>query len=202
METLVIQYISEFTYIGIFALLILSVFGFPFPEDAVLLVSGVLVSHGLIGLPATLAVAYTAALTGDLILYYAGLRYGPMVIMHRRFGKILTTKRLGRINRWFGKWGGLTIFFGRYVVGVRAQVLLCSGVLRMPVARMLLYDGLSALIGVPCVIMLGYYFNGNLPLIRAKLSHIQIYSTLALLLLALIAWVYYIYKKIHSEELP
>lgn len=40
------QVIERFTYIGIFCLLILGGAGFPFPEDAVLIMSGALISHG------------------------------------------------------------------------------------------------------------------------------------------------------------
>ncbi len=200
MDACVMHYMAEFTYLGIFAFLILSVFGFPFPEDAVLLVSGVLVSRGLIDMTAALVAAYAGAIAGDFILYYAGLKYGGRILAHRRFGKILTRKRLDRIGSWLDRWGGLAVFIGRYLVGVRAQVLLCSGVFRVSAARVIIFDGLSALIGVPLVLMLGYLFGNNLPYIREQLASIQTYLTLGALFLALTYCVYYIYNKRHSDK--
>jgi len=40
--------IQHFTYIGIFCLLILGGLGSPLPEDGVLIMSGLLIAHGVI----------------------------------------------------------------------------------------------------------------------------------------------------------
>jgi membrane protein DedA with SNARE-associated domain len=40
-------FLEHFPYLGIFALLILGGIGLPFPEDATLLLSGFLISHGV-----------------------------------------------------------------------------------------------------------------------------------------------------------
>lgn len=170
MEAFVLNYIAEFTYIGIFAFLMLTVFGFPFPEDAVLLAGGVVVSRGVIELAPTLVISYTGVLIGDMLLYYIGRRYGRKLVSHRRFGRVLTRQRLRRVRGWFRRWGNPLVFFGRHLVGVRAQIFLCSGIFKLHPGRVLAYDSASALIGVPLMIGLGYIFGHNLPYIRGKIG--------------------------------
>jgi len=179
MEAFVLNYISEFTYIGIFTFLMLTVFGFPFPEDAVLLVGGVVVSKGITHPFPTLAIALFGVIAGDMILYYIGRRYGRRLVSHRRLGRVLTKKRLRRARRWFKRWGNPLVFFGRHLVGVRAQIFLCSGVFKLHPGRVLAYDAASAAIGVPLMIGLGYVFGNNLPYIKEKVLAAHWVVTLA-----------------------
>lgn len=194
MEAFVLTYITQFTYIGIFAFLMLTVFGFPFPEDAVLLVGGVVVSQGVISLAPTLVISYTGVVIGDMLLYYIGRKYGRRLVSHRRFGRVLTRQRLIRARGWFRKWGNPLVFFGRHLVGVRAQIFLCSGVFRLHPGRVLAYDSASALIGVPLMIGLGYLFGHNLPYLREKVTAGHWALTIAIFTLAA-AWLGYSYYR-------
>jgi membrane protein DedA with SNARE-associated domain len=173
----------------------LTVFGFPFPEDAVLLASGAVVSQGVTHIVPTLSIAYFGVVAGDLILYYIGRRYGRRLVMHSRFGKVLTRERLKRAKGWFHRWGDSLVFFGRHLVGVRAQIFLCAGVFKLSARRVLVYDSLSAFIGVPLMVGLGYFFGKNLPALykKAAFSH---WAFTACLLFFAAAWLgYYIFKK-------
>jgi membrane protein DedA with SNARE-associated domain len=197
MEAFVLNYITHFTYIAIFVFLMLTVFGFPFPEDAVLLLSGVVASQGVTKVMPTFYVAYSGVLVGDLILYYIGRRYGMKIIGHRTFGKVLTKERLARIGKWFHKWGSSLIFFGRHLVGVRAQVFLCAGVFRLKARKVIIYDSLSALIGVPLMILLGYFCGKNFPALRrhVALGHWLLAGSVLLLILCIIGYGLYTKKK-------
>lgn len=183
-EAFVLTNISEFTYLGIFAFLMLTVFGFPFPEDAVLLLSGAVVAQGVTSLFPTLAIAYFGVVTGDMMLYGIGRRYGRRLVHHRRFGKTLTPERLKRAGRWFHRWGNSLVFWGRHLVGVRAQIFLCAGVFKVSARRVIAYDSASAFIGVPVMVGLGYAFGKNLPAIRGAVASGQWALSVAALLLA------------------
>jgi membrane protein DedA with SNARE-associated domain len=179
MEAFVFNYIAEFTYIGIFTFLMLTVFGFPFPEDAVLLLGGVVVSKGITSPFPTLIIALIGVIIGDMILYYIGRKYGRRLVNHRRFGRVLTKRRLRRARVWFKRWGNPLVFFGRHLVGVRAQIFLCSGVFKLHPGRVLAYDTASAAIGVPLMLGLGYVFGNNLPYIKDKVMAAHWAVTLA-----------------------
>ena len=195
MEAFVIQYITEFTYLGIFAFLMLTVFGFPFPEDAVLLLSGALASQGVTKVMPTMYIAYFGVITGDLILYYIGRRFGRKIVYHKRFGRVLTEARLKRAKVWFSKWGDPLVFFGRHFVGFRAQIFLCAGVLKHSAKRVMFYDSLSAFIGVPVMVGLGYLFGHNLPAIRRYVENTHWALTGAALLVVAAGAVYFAYRK-------
>lgn len=195
MEAFVITYIAQFTYIGILAFLMLTVFGFPFPEDAVLLASGVVISQGVTRLAPTLAIAYFGVLTGDMLLYYIGRKFGVKVVEHRRFGRVLTKDRLVRARRWFDKWGSPLVFFGRHLVGVRAQIFLCSGVFRLHAGRVLAYDALSAFIGVPLMVGLGVLFGNNFPAIKEKVMSGHWAVTTAAVVFVFCWWGIVIYRR-------
>ena len=168
MEAFVLHNVTSFTYFGIFAFLMLTVFGFPFPEDAVLLLSGAVLARGIIKPMPTLYVAYFGVVAGDMMLYFIGRRYGVLVVTHRAFRRIINEARIERARRWFHKWGNSLVFFGRHLVGVRAQVFLCAGIFRVSAGRVLIYDSASALIGVPLMIFLGYYFGENFHWLKDK----------------------------------
>ena len=200
MEALVHSYIAQFTYMGIFAFLMLTVFGFPFPEDAVLLLSGAVVSSGATRMLPTLYIAYTGVIIGDLILYYMGRKYGRMLVAHPRFGRVLTENRMRRAGKWFHRWGNSLIFFGRHLVGVRAQIFLCAGVFRLPARRVLAYDGLSALIGVPLMVWLGFYFGHRLPEVRERVALWHwVFAALVIVFIAVI-WGISVYK--NKKQIP
>ena len=72
-------------YLGIFLLLILGAFGLPFPEDGILLWSGLLVAQSIMKPLPGLLVVYIGLLTTDFLLYSIGKRYGRKLIEHRTF---------------------------------------------------------------------------------------------------------------------
>jgi len=97
------SFINEFPYIGIFALLILGVIGFPFPEDTTIMLCGFLIVSGVMGLLPSFLVVYIGLLMADFLLYSVGKRYGRMVVEHRRFHRLISPEKLLILERKFRK---------------------------------------------------------------------------------------------------
>jgi len=136
--------VQHFPYIGIFALLILGGIGLPFPEDATLLLSGILVAQEVIRPIPTILVVYSGLLLTDFFLYYVGEKYGRKVIEHKRFHRIISPENLLKIEEKFKRWGSWAIFFGRHVIGIRAQLFLVAGIMRISAIKFLMVDAISA----------------------------------------------------------
>jgi membrane protein DedA with SNARE-associated domain len=85
----------------------------------------------------------------DFLLYSVGKKYGRRIVEHRKFQKVITNDRLGKLEKKFKKWGVLVVFVGRHLLGLRAQIFLVAGVLKMPWEKFLLADGTSAIITSP-----------------------------------------------------
>lgn len=152
--------IEDFPYAGLSILLILGTLGLPFPEDTTLILGGFLMVQNVIQLFPVLSVIYPTLLMTDFLLYWIGKRYGRRVVEHKIFHRILSYNRLLKLEGEFGKWGIWVIFFGRFFLGVRAQIFLAAGVMRMPARKFLFADAFSVLI--PMAIMIGIgYFGGS-----------------------------------------
>ena len=186
--------IQQFPYIGIYILLVLGTLGLPFPEDGILLLSGFLIAHDVIKpLPAFLVV-YSGLLVTDFLLYSIGKRYGRRIVEHKRFQKILTSDRLGKLEIKFKKWGALVVFFGRHLLGLRAQIFLVAGVMRMSWKKFLIVDAASALLTIMSWGGLGYWGGNNIQVLRRDILSIE-QTVLVILAILLVSGVIIKYFK-------
>lgn len=157
-----IGYYEHFGYIGIFIVLFLCGLGLPLPEDITLIASGYLVYTGGLGFYRTLIVCFLGVIAGDLTIYSIGRHWGYMLLEHRFFRNFITKDRIAIVENYFNKYGGKTIFFVRFLPGLRATAYWTAGLFNYGTAKFLLLDGLAALISVPAIIYLTYYFGGEI----------------------------------------
>ena len=172
-------------YMGIFLLLILGTLGLPFPEDTTLILSGFLMAQEIIqSLPAFLLI-YPTLLMTDFLLYWIGKRYGRRVVEHKIFHRIVSLNRLLKLEGKFRKWGIWVAFFGRHLLGVRAQIFLAAGVMRMPAQKFLLADALSALITMAIMIGIGYFGGSQIQILKedlARMNRMMMFSVVLIFL--------------------
>jgi membrane protein DedA with SNARE-associated domain len=169
-DTLLIQQLPS---LGLFILIILGTLGFPFPEDAILILAGFLVANVTISPLSAFLAVYSGLLVTDFLLYSFGKRYGRRLVEHRRFQKFISPERLLKIEEKLKKWGVLAVFFGRHLFGVRAQVFLAAGVIKMPYIKFLMADGTSALLSIALWGGLGFAGGNSIQLLRRDLITIE-----------------------------
>lgn len=151
--TLVVQ---QFPYAGIFLLLILGAIGLPVPEDATLLLCGVLISQGAVQLVPAFLVTYAGVLASDFIIFSIGRKYGRKLLTYRKFQRILSPAKLRGIENKFGRFGPLLILFGRQIPGFRAQLILVTGTMSFQPHTFLFIDSIAAALTVTFMVMAGY----------------------------------------------
>jgi membrane protein DedA with SNARE-associated domain len=182
---------EHFPYLGIFLLLILGGVGFPFPEDATLLLSGILMANAVIRpLPAFLVV-YSGLLITDFFLYSAGRKYGRRLVEHRRFQRILSPDQLLKLEEKFKKWGATVIFFGRHILGFRAQIFLVAGVMRMSAIKFIITDAISALVTIGLWGGIGYLGGNSIQILKndiKRIEHIGMVVVIILLVTGIFFW--------------
>jgi membrane protein DedA with SNARE-associated domain len=128
-----------------------------FPEDATFILCGFLIHSGIVKLVPALIVVYTGVLIADFIIYVFGRKYGRMAICHRWFRRFLSSEKLSILEEKFKKRGIYFILIGRHFVGVRVQVILVSGIMRMPALRFLITDALTSLFTIALWTAVGYW---------------------------------------------
>jgi membrane protein DedA with SNARE-associated domain len=143
-----LNFINSFPYVGIVLTLILGGIGLPFPEDATLLLSGLLIAHGTIKLFPTFLVVFPLLLITDFFVFFVGKRYGRMLVQHKGFGKLISPEKLLKLEEKFRRRGAWVVLFGRHILGLRTPIFLAAGITRMSVTKFLIVDGATAFLTV------------------------------------------------------
>jgi membrane protein DedA with SNARE-associated domain len=174
----------------------------PFPEDAILILCGLLIANNVVKpVPALLVVSLGMLMT-DYLLYHVGRKYGRKVVAHKRFRKIISERREARLERTFRKWGILVIFLGRHLVGLRSQIFLVAGILRMPRLKFVLADAVSSVITISLMVGAGYWGGSTLELIKKDMEDAQqaILILAGIIIIALLIWLFAVRKLRPDEE--
>ncbi len=165
--------LEHFPYLGLSGLIILGGIGLPFPEDATLLLAGFLLAHGYIKFSPAFAVIYFWLLLSDLFLYAVGRRYGRRLVEKRGFQRLISLQRLEELEGRFRKRGVWVVFLGRHLLGLRAQLFLAAGAMRIPTLQFLAADAASALFTMGFWGWVGYQGGSSILALREDISRVE-----------------------------
>jgi membrane protein DedA with SNARE-associated domain len=126
---------SQLGYAALAGLILGESAGLPLPGETALITAGGLVAAGQLTLPLVIAVAAAAAIAGDTMGYWLGRRGGRALLMRDGFGATHRRHAVQRADRFFARYGAATVFFGRWVPGVRIVAAVMAGAARMPWPR-------------------------------------------------------------------
>lgn len=162
-------------YPALLGILVIASCGIPIPEDIPLIAAGVILrTHPeAASWPGALLVALVGIMSGDMILYSLGRRWGRNVLSHRSVSWMLSKGRMEKVIRGFSRHGTWMVFVGRFFMGIRAAMCLTAGATHFPFWRFLLADMAGAILSIPAFVFLGYWFAGMLPTLRAYMVNAQ-----------------------------
>src|SRR4051812_16814670 len=126
---------SQLGYVALGALILGESAGFPLPGGTAPISAGGLVAAGHLALPVVILVAALAAIVGDTIGYWVGRRGGRALLLRDGFGATHRRHAVARADRFFARYGMTTVFFGRWVPGVRIVAAVVAGAGRGAGAR-------------------------------------------------------------------
>jgi membrane-associated protein len=134
--------------------------GIPVPGETILLIASFLAySEHDLQLSWIIVVATIAATIGDNLGFALGYYGGrPLFERYRTFFRIRETT-LNRGENLFARYGAATIFFARFVFGMRIIAGPMAGVLRMPWRKFLVFNFLGAAVWVSVISCAGYLFG-------------------------------------------
>ncbi|MCC7205121.1 MAG: DedA family protein [Phycisphaeraceae bacterium] len=193
------QFLTHFSYAGILLVLLISGLGVPLPEDLPLLIAGALCAQGVASLELMLPLVFAAVVGADLMIYYLGRRFGRHVPKMPMFRRFLDEAHLQKADRAFEKHGGKTLLIARFLPGVRTAVFFSAGACRIPLWKMLVFDGGAAMVSVPLLVMLGYFFGSNLDTVRDWVHDSQVVLVLGVGLLVVVYGIYHWRKHVRAK---
>lgn len=178
------------SYYVMFGILIACGFGFPMPEDIVLITGGMLASRDIVDIWMVNLICMAGVLGGDSAVFMIGRRFGPALKQKSFFRRIVSERIDRRVDRVIQKYGDKVIFMARFMPGLRTPIFMTCGIYQVRYWKFLILDGLAALISVPIWIYVGLIFGENLELLEQKIRQFQvgIYSLLGGLLLCFIIY--------------
>lgn len=136
---------AQLGYSTLAALILGESAGLPLPGETALIAAGGLAAAGQLSLAAVIAVAAGAAILGDTAGYWIGRRGGRALLLRDGIGAAHRRHALARADRFFARYGAATVFFGRWVPGVRVVAALTAGASRMPWRRFAIANASGAL---------------------------------------------------------
>ncbi len=158
----VLPYFVEYRYWAIFFALVVAGFGVPLPEELTILVSGYLTAVNYLDPAVTLLACYTGVLAGDIVTYCIG-RFGASYLLESKFARwLISPKKLEQIQYYYRGYGPIYLLGARQVAGLRFPSFFTAGMVRMDFFKFILFDGLAALVSVPGIFLIAYYFGPRL----------------------------------------
>jgi len=181
--------VVHYGYWAVAAVLLAENAGVPVPGETVLLLASFLAySQHDLRLPWIMAVATLAATLGDNLGFALGYYGGrPLLTRYQTFFKIQNTT-LVRGEGLFSRYGAVTIFFARFVFGMRIIAGPMAGVLRMPWRRFMIFNFLGAGLWVTVISSAGYLFGQHWGQLERVIKRFDVVVAIVVLLTAAIWW--------------
>jgi membrane protein DedA with SNARE-associated domain len=154
------NYVVEYGYWAVAISLLLENAGIPVPGETILLLASFLAfSRQELQLPYIIIVAVCAATLGDNLGFAIGYRGGRPLLNRYQATFRIPTATIARGERLFEQYGAITIFFARFIFGLRVIAGPLAGVLRMQWKRFAIFNFLGALLWVSVISLVGYHFG-------------------------------------------
>ena len=149
-------------HLTIAGILLLCGLGLPIPEDISLISAGYIAHLGVVNVHTAFAVCLAAVLGGDAIAFLVGRLWGGRLLEWPPAKRLFSERKQRRVRAYFRKFGSKVIFIGRFLPGLRFSIFLSAGTLRVRPTVFFTYDALAALISVPVLVYLAWYFGDQM----------------------------------------
>jgi len=171
---------------AVFILMLLESACIPIPSEATMPFAGFAVSQGHMSLFGIVVAGVAGNLIGSWITYAIGYYGGKPFV--ERYGRyvLLRPHHLAAAERFFARYGPITVFVGRLLPIVRTFISLPAGFGRMAFWKFTLFTVLGC---IPWVLLLGYVgekLGTNWEKIRPLLHYLDYAVVVALV--ALVVW--------------
>ena len=175
----IVSFLESFAFVGEFV-----------PGAVFSVGSGYLASKGVINIYTTIASAVLGAVFADIASFYLAVWfYGDFKdkAILRKHDKIIE-----KGIEFFKKYGGISVFFGRFVGALRPVVPFLAGVFKMNRLEFFIWAITSGILWGIAYVGVGYFFGSRWGYVSSVLSRV---NTSVLLILLLIGVLYLLRSK-------
>ena len=188
-----VEILSSLGYFSVFLLITLENLGLPLPGETVLVGAAIYAgqTHQLDIILIVFAAASGGAL-GGTIGFWLGRIFGPNLT--EKYGPYigLTPRRIVLGEYLFKKWGGLIIFFGRFVALLRVLAAILAGLNHFDPMRFFIFNAAGALLWSIIFGCAGYFFGSGIHQIAGPVGWV--------ILIAVMIGGFFIYRYLKQNE--
>jgi membrane-associated protein len=183
------SYLIAYGYWAVAGSLLLENAGLPVPGETILLLASFLASsERTLALPTIIVVATIAAVTGDNLGYWIGHRGGRSLLERYQHLLRISPRTIERGERLFQRYGATTIFFARFIAGLRIVAGPLAGVLGMDWRKFVLWNFLGAMVWVSVIAAIGYFLGSNWDLLVRVVKHLHVSGIVLAAVAVLLLW--------------
>ncbi len=203
----IIQAYGIWTYLILFVIIFCEtgLVVFPYlPGDSLLFVGGALAGAGYLNPEILIVTLIAAAVLGDSANYWIGHTLG-MKVLEKKYS-FVKREHLEKTEKYFTRYGGLTIVIARFIPFIRTFAPFLAGVGKMGYRWFLTYNIIGGVLWI-CAFTLSGYFFGSIPIVQENFSYI-IYAIIGISLLAVGSIIFGVIRSVReysaekNDELP
>ena len=180
--------LDRWGYLAVAGMIGVESFGIPAPGQTIMVAAAIYAGAGRLNIVAVAAIAFVAAVMGDNIGYWIGVRGGRKVA--HKYGKyvFLTPERLEKAERFFARRGNRIVLVARFIDGIRQFNGIIAGITAMPWRVFLLYNAIGAFLWVGWWTTIAYLLGTH---IVGIIDHARPYKwwAIALIVVAIVTYV-------------
>ena len=183
-------------YITVFITMTMESMVFPVPSEAVMPFAGFLVAEGKFTFLLVILFSTLGSIAGSMISYAIGY-YSEKALIHK-YGKflLLDHEELDATERFFNKYGDITIFISRFIPVVRHLISLPAGFAQMNIYKFAIFTIIGAGLWNSFLAFTGFYLKSNWEAVMRYSKIIDLIVTL--ILMGLLG--YYIYRHMKKRR--
>jgi len=163
--------------------------GIPVPGETILLLASFMAySEHDLRLSWIIVVATIAATVGDNLGFALGYHGGrPLLARYQSLFRIQKST-IERGERLFERYGAATIFFARFVFGMRIVAGPMAGVLRMSWKKFAVFNFLGAAVWVGVISSVGYFFGRHWDKLERGMKRFDVMVAVVVVAIAVFLW--------------
>ena len=188
----IISFLSEWGYLALFICMALENMNIPIPSEIILGFAGFLVSQGVFSFWPTILIGTLAGLIGSLASYYMGYKGGrDMILRHTQKGG-MGAKKMIAAKDWFETYGGIAVFTGRLLPGIRTFISLPAGIAQFPLPEFTILTIVGTIPWTIFLVYMGVMLGENW---YSLLSYKLEIALVCIVICAIIAAAFHFYQK-------
>ena len=193
-STLLIHYITQYGYPGLYIMLLVSILGLPLPDEFLLTFVGFMSFSGQLNPVLAIISSAAGSMTGITIAYFLGRFFEVKVLAHLK--KHAGSERLEKVLSWYHKHGGKLLTVGYFIPGVRHLSGYIAGLSRLSYRNFASHSYLGAVAWTSLFILLGRTLGSRW---EAIFPIIHRYSVLIGVISAVLFLAFYLLYKQHER---